>query len=187
VGTPSIPPDHRRLTVDDYMEMPEDGKRYELIDGDLLVSPSPVPRHQRVSSRLEMILVLALQRTGQGEVFHAPLDCVLSPHDVVQPDIIFIRTDRLSLVGEKNIEGAPDLAVEILSGYSRRRDVLLKSALYSRAGVPSYWILDPAIDRMELFRLEGGVYRRVAEVNSPEVARPAEFPGLEIPLAEVFA
>ena len=181
-----IPPGPIKLSIDEFMELPNDGKRYEIIDGELLVTPAPIPRHQRVSRNLQTILILALQKTGQGEVFDAPIDVVLDDHTVVEPDLLFIRTERLHIIGEKNIQGAPDLVVEILSPSTRRTDVLIKSATYAKFGVPSYWIADPDLDRLELYRLQGPAYALVATVSSPAVARPEELPGLEIPLAEVF-
>lgn len=184
---PSIPPGRIRLSVDEYMELPNDGKRYEIVDGDLFMSPAPTPKHQKVSRKLQTILILALERTGQGEVYNAPIDVVLGRYDVVEPDLVFIRTDNLRIVGDKNIQGIPDLLIEILSPSTRRSDVLVKSPLYARFGVPAYWIVDPDIDRIEFFALEGGSYKLAQVASSPEVVRPADFPGLEIPLADVFS
>ena len=183
---PTLPPGPIRLTVDDLRDLPDDGKRYELIDGELHVTPSPAPKHQRVSSKLQFLLVVALQHTDQGEVYNAPMDVVLDDATVVQPDLLFLRTEHLHFIGEKNIQGAPDLVVEILSPSTRRHDVLVKSSLYARFGVPSYWIVDPDLDRIELYRLDGTAYRLATTVQSPAVAEPEEFPGLRLPLLEIF-
>lgn len=183
----SIPPGKIRLTYDEYVDLPDDGKRYEIIDGELFVTPAPVTRHQKISRQLQYILMAALEKEGKGEVYNAPVDVVLSRENVVQPDLLFVRVERRKIIGERYIEAAPDLMVEILSPGTRRRDVLTKSALYARFGVPSYWVVDPDLDRIEFYRLENGTYRLDCTVSSPEVAEPPEFPGLRIPLAEVFA
>jgi Uma2 family endonuclease len=183
---PSIPPGRIRLSIDEYMELPNDGKRYEILDGDLFVTPAPSPRHQKVSRKLQFFLMLALERPGLGEVYDAPIDVILSRHDIFQPDLVFIRRENLHIVGAKNIQGVPDLLVEILSPSTRRTDVLLKSRVYARFRVPAYWIVDPDIDRIELFELEGESYRAAQVASRPEVLRPAAFPDLEIPLDEVF-
>jgi Uma2 family endonuclease len=182
----SIPPGPIRLTVDEYMELPNDGKRYQILDGELDATPAPIPRHQKISQRLELLLVRILEEKGHGTVYHAPIDVILDKHNIVQPDIIFIRSERLEIIGEKNIQGAPDLIVEVLSPSTRRTDILVKSRIYARFGVVHYWVVDPDIDRIEFFRLEGESYKLVETVSAPGVARPAEFAPLEIPLANVF-
>jgi Uma2 family endonuclease len=183
----TIPRGPFKLTIDEYRELPNDGKRYQILDGDLDVAPAPGSRHQRVSRNLEFILVRDLHRRGTGIVHHAPIDVILSRHDIVQPDIVFVRRERRDIVTPADIEGAPDLVVEIVSPSTRRTDVLVKSRLYARCGVPLYWIVDPDIDRIETFRLEGGAYAPEAAALRPDVLRPPSFPGLEIPLEEIFA
>jgi Uma2 family endonuclease len=115
---PSIPPGPFKLTVEDYMELPNDGKRYEILDGDLYVSPPSTPRHQRVSKRLLHSLVRALEEPGLGEVFDAPI--VLDEFTVAQPDLVFIAVDGVAVVGEKNIAGPPALVVEIRANIDRQ-------------------------------------------------------------------
>ncbi|MHB8879399.1 MAG: Uma2 family endonuclease [Myxococcaceae bacterium] len=181
-----MPPGRFKLTVDEYMELPNDGKRYQILDGELDVTPAPSPRHQKISRKLQVILMRALEETGLGEVYNAPIDVILDKHNVIQPDLVFIRKERMEMVGPKNIQGVPDLLVEILSPSTRRTDVLVKSRIYASFGVPSYWIVDPDLDRLELFRLEAGTYVSAGLYSSPAVVTPAEFPGLEIPLAKVF-
>jgi Uma2 family endonuclease len=182
----TMPPGLIRLTLDEYMELPNDGKRYEIIDGELYVTPAPIPKHQKVSRKLQVILFLALEKTGQGEVYNAPIDLILDHHTVVQPDLLFIRSENLHIIGPKNIQGVPNLVVEILSPSTRRTDVLTKGGVYARFGVPFYWIVDPDLDRIEFFRLEDRAYQLQFLRSCPEVATPAEFPGLQISLAEVF-
>jgi Uma2 family endonuclease len=183
----TIPPGRFKLTYEEYAELPNDGKRYEIIDGDLYVNPAPVPKHQKVSRRLQLCLMLQLEEKGLGEVFNAPIDVVLDKHTIVQPDLIFIRKDRLEeLVGSKYIQGPPDLVVEILSPSSRRSDVLLKSRTYASFGVHSYWIADPDIDRLELFTLDNAGYMLQQQANAPDIVEPKDFSGLRVDLSDVF-
>jgi len=159
----------RPLTIDDLELMPDDGHRYELIDGTLIVSPSPSLRHQRVHSRLMKLLLLACP--AQLEVLSAPMDVVLADDTSVQPDILVVRSD---LPGPKVTE-PPVLAVEILSPSSRLIDLNLKRARYERAGVPSYWIVDPDELRLMAWELSDAAYVEVADVSGDgtwQAARP---------------
>lgn len=185
-AAPSIPPGHFKLTVDEYMELPNDGRRYQILDGDLDVSPAPTTMHQRVSRRIQYNLMTVLENAGLGEVFNAPTDVILDNTNVVQPDIVFVRHDNLDIVGEKNIRGVPDLMVEILSPSTRRTDVLTKSRIYASFRIPTYWIVDPDLDRIELYRLRETAYVLERTVSAPAVFRD-EVLGVELPLAAVFA
>ncbi len=149
----------RLLTYDDLLETPDDGQRYEIIGGELHVSPSPTPKHQRVLRNLFLLVHNYSQQYDSGEVFFAPLDTRFGPHDIVEPDLLYIRKDRLPIIAEKLIEGAPDLVVEVLSPSSRQRDRALKLDLYAREGVPEYWIADPERETLTVHALEGGTYR----------------------------
>lgn len=115
----------KKYTYEDYLKTPED-KRYELINGELLMTPSPVPQHQRISGRLEFMLRRFIIERNLGEVFDAPCDVYLDGENVVQPDILFISRDKLGIIGEKNIQGAPDLVIEIISENSVYRDMVQK-------------------------------------------------------------
>ena len=185
-GLSTIPPGKIRLTYDDYLELPDDGKRYEIIDGELHVTPAPTPRHQRISRKVQWELMAALEKKGQGEVFDAPVDVLFDDENLAQPDLIYIPKRRSGIVGEKNIQGAPYLVVEILSPSTRRRDVLVKSALYARFEVPFYWIVDPDIDQIEVFQLQGNAYERIAAASSPQVFEPPGLEGVQLPLKEIF-
>ncbi len=178
--------EHRRLTYEDYVLLPDDGKRYEIIDGELHVSPAPTPRHQRVSLKLARWLLRTLEDAGLGEVYDAPIDLLLHANTVVQPDILFVRTENLSIVGEKNLQGPPDLVVEILSPSSRRRDRLVKFEAYARLGVPSYWIVDPEEQTIEVYEKESGSYRLDCRATPPGTLKPGRFPELALPLKELF-
>ncbi|MEW6675939.1 MAG: Uma2 family endonuclease [Nitrospirota bacterium] len=124
----------KRYTYEDYLKTPED-ERYELIGGELLITPSPIPNHQRISRKLEFMLEKFVTENNLGEVFYAPCDVYLDEENVVQPDILFISKERLNIISEKNIQGAPDLVIEIISENTAYRDLVQKKRLYARFGV----------------------------------------------------
>lgn len=177
-----------KLTYEDYALIPDDGRRHEIIDGDEVVSPSPRTQHQRVVGNLYFLLRRHVREHGLGEVFVAPFDVVLSDYDIVQPDVLFVSDGRLGLVDEVNLKGAPDLVAEVLSESTRRTDLVRKRRLYERAGVAEYWVLDPAIDQVQVFRPRGAAYERAAELTAEAgdaLATPL-LPGFAVPLGEVF-
>ena len=155
-----------KLSYEDYALFPEDGRRHEIIDGDHVVSPAPKTKHQRLVLRLASSVDVHVDDHGLGEVFVAPFDVLLSDHDIVQPDVVFVSESRLHIVDEDNCKGAPDLVIEVLSASTRRRDLLDKRQTFERFGVAEYWVVDPAIDAVQIFRpdLEGR-YRRVEELT----------------------
>jgi Uma2 family endonuclease len=153
-----------RLTYDDLDAIPQErpGDRHELIDGELVVTPSPIPNHQRISINIEFALEAYARETGRGEMFHAPADIRFTPDNVLIPDILFIAKDRQHIVGPKAIDAPPELVVEILSPGTRRRDVTIKRALYARFGVQEYWIVDPAAKTIQALALVGDAYVAIA-------------------------
>ncbi len=176
---------NRPLTYDDLCQMPDDGHRYEIIDGELLVSPSPERRHQKGAARLHLLIGNLVEANGAGEVYFAPVDVRLTPHDVVQPDLLFIRADRLGIYQARGVvEGPPDLVVEILSPANRTVDQVRKAALYARAGVPEYWIVDPDGEDLVAQRLVDGQYERIAPVDG--CVRSAVVTGLTVEIAKLF-
>lgn len=176
----------RKLTYEDYVLFPEDGQRHEIIDGEHYVSPAPTPKHQRVSMRLSIRVGGFVEKHSLGEVLAAPTDVLLSRHDVLQPDILFISNERARIVAEKNVQGAPDLVVEILSSSTRKLDERIKPARYELLGVSEYWIVDPLADRVHVFRPEGESFRKAAELSGDDVLTTPLLPGLEIPLRYLF-
>ena len=140
-------------TWEDVLRMPDDGNRYEFIGGRLYMTPAPVTRHQRVVMRLCSALSRILVDSGRGESFCAPL-LVEFPGtgDRVQPDLLFISNERRAIIGEKQVTGAPDLVVEILSPSTAHRDRGVKLDLYARHGVRQYWIVDPDEDSVDVWR-----------------------------------
>lgn len=178
----------RKLTYEDLRHWPEDGKRHELIDGEHFVTPAPVPRHQFLVVQLVRLLGSWIHERDLGRLYVAPVDVVLGEGDVVEPDLVFIRRDRLGIVGETHVQGAPDLIVEILSPATRRRDEITKRHLYERHGVNEYWVVDPEIDTIKVYRLGDEGYRREAELSveaGDELTSPV-FAGLRVPLVEIF-
>jgi Uma2 family endonuclease len=178
-----------KLTYEDYLGLPEDGKRHEIIDGEHYVSPVPVLRHQIILANLLGHLAPLVHERHLGRVLLAPLDVVLSETDVVQPDILFVSTHHLDRLTEANLQGAPDLAVEILSDSTRRTDEITKRRLYERHGVAEYWVVDPVLESIKVYRRNAqDRYERAAELTL-EAADTLTTPllaGLQIPLQAVF-
>lgn len=164
-----------KFTYRDYLLLPEE-KRYELIDGDLYMVPAPRPYHQIVSGEIELALRLFVDQKGMGRIIHSPCDVYFSQYDVVQPDILFISTEKLGIIKENFVEGAPDLLIEILSPSSREKDRELKRKLYARNGVQEYWIVDPEGKTIEVLTLlqddlqRHSIFRGEEKLKSPLLA-----------------
>jgi len=176
-------------TYEDYLAFPEDGKRYEIIEGDCFMSPAPTTKHQRISRRLLYVLEDYFLRTKAGEVFDAPTDVILSDINIVQPDILVVLAARGSIITEKNIQGAPDLVIEIISESTRKTDETTKKKIYEQYGVLEYWIVDPELALVKIYRLTDGRYGRAEEraEERGETVTTVLLPGLDISLTEVFA
>ena len=181
-----------KLTYQDLRRLPDDGLRHEILDGVHFVSAAPFPPHQRISGRLHLRMGAFVEQYSLGEVFYAPVDVLLSKHDIVEPDLFFIASGREAIVAATQVKGTPDLVVEILSRSTRSRDLGIKRDIYERAGVQEYWLLDPK-------RAHAIVYRRQS-LGSPTFLPPLLLtaaaddrlttpllPGLEISLREVLA
>ena len=175
-------PAQGKWTYDDYACLPDDGKRYEVIRGELYESGAPRPLHQRVITRLAFFLEGYLQESKLGTVFVTPIDVILPDKlgDPVQPDIVVIRRESLPVVGELNIQGAPDLVMEVLSPSNPSHDVRLKYEIYAEAGVPEYWIIDPRERTAEIHVLRDGSYRLLGSFGEDEVARSEVLAGFAV-------
>jgi len=169
----------------DYLQLPED-KRYEILDGELCVVPAPNIRHQRVGLRLRLALYLYAQSRGLGEVFDSPCDVVLSEENVVQPDILFVRSQRSHIVGPANVRGTPDLAVEILSPSRRSTDLEIKRKIYARFGVQEYWIVDPDAATVEVLVWGESGYASARVFTGADRLSSPLLPELNLPLSEIF-
>jgi Uma2 family endonuclease len=176
----------RKLTYEDYVLFPEDGQRHEIIDGEHYVSPAPIPKHQLVLVELTTSLNSFVKPRRLGRILAAPTDVLLSRHDIVQPDLLFISNERASILNDKNIQGAPDLMIEILSKSTRKLDEDLKPGRYEQLGVREYWIVDPIAEWVRVFRKEGESLRQMAELSVGDVLTTPPLPGLEIPLRDLF-
>lgn len=181
-----------RLTYDDLVTLfpDEDGVRRELIDGELFVTPSPFIRHQRLVIRLTTALANHLAaHPGQGEVFGSPLDVVMTPYDVVEPDVLVVLGDQLDVLTDKHIHGAPGIVVEILSKGTRKRDLTLKRQLFDREGVREYWIIDPDGNTVAVRRRDAnGSFPLATTLGSGngETLTTALLPGWELQLERLF-
>lgn len=182
----ALQPEARRYTYADLAEFPDDHYRREIIDGELIVTPSPVPRHQlsvmNICGRL-----YNYRHTHGGQVYPAPLDVVFADDNVVEPDVLFVRSDHLDRIGEKFIKQAPDLVVEVSSPSTRRLELVCKRELYERFGVPEYWYVDLDAERVEVYRLTGGTYPPPQLRYPGELLEPASLKGFSMPVREALA
>ena len=175
----------KRYTYEDYLKT-LNNKRYEPIDGELLMTPSPVPRHQLISGKLEFKLREFITKNKIGEVFDAPCDVYLDNENVVQPDILFISKERLDIIGDKNIQSAPDIVIEIISENSVYRDMVQKKRLYARFGVKEYWIVIPEEKEVEVYILKDEAYQLYKTYTKVDILESPSLKGLKIGLKEIF-
>jgi Uma2 family endonuclease len=172
-----------KLTYEDYAAIPDDGRRHEIIDGEHYVNPAPNTYHQIVLANLVVALVPYVRDRQLGRVLPSPIDVVLTGHDVIQPDLIFVRAAQEHII-QKRVEGTPDLVVEILSESNRRYDIRIKYDRYERGGVSEYWIVDPDELAVRVFRRAGA---RFAPVDVGDTITTPLLPGFELPLSVIFA
>jgi len=175
-----------KLTYDDYFALSDD-KRYELMEGELFMVPAPDFYHQIVSGNIELLLREFVKKRNIGIVAYAPVDVVLSPEDVLQPDILFISKENRGIITKRNVAGAPDLVIEILSPSTQERDKLVKRDIYSEYGVKEYWIVDPVGKNIEVMTLGTEGYKLHAIFLNDEVLTSPLIEGFSLPLKEVFA
>ena len=176
-----------KFTYEDYKSLPEsETRRYELIEGELVMVPSPNEYHQRISGRLEFILRAFVEDKNLGRVYDAPFDVVFSEEDVVQPDILFVSKERFSIITEEEIRGAPDLVVEIFSPATAERDRTYKKTLYARHGVKEYWIVDPEEKTIKVMALGKAGFESSGSYGKRDSLKTSIFLGLAINLSEVF-
>lgn len=175
-----------KFTYEDYLLLPDDGKRYEIIEGELYMTPSPIIKHQNISSELVEKIRRYVNQNRLGTVLYAPCDVIFSKTNIVQPDIIFVSKSNRAIIKEKNIQGAPDLLVEITSPNTRKRDLVLKKKLYAKFDVQEYWIVFTEEEKVEVWRLAGGAYELDGAYEKQERLLTPLLKGLQIDLTEIF-
>ncbi|MXZ71229.1 MAG: Uma2 family endonuclease [Acidobacteria bacterium] len=176
-----------KFTYEDYRTAPPD-KRYELLDGDLLLTPAPSIKHQRVQVRLGRRLAQFIEKRALGEFFFAPCDVVLSDTDVVQPDLLFVSRERDHLLRNgENVRGAPDLVVEILSPATADRDRGYKRTLYAAHGVTECWLIDPDAETVEVHRLRDSALEVAHTFDRGQTLRSPLLAGFEVDLHDIFS
>lgn len=172
-----------KLTYDDYAAIPSDGKTYQIVDGEVFVSPAPSPYHQRASKRLQRQLEEYFETSGRGEVFNAPIDLILGPHDIMQPDLVVAPPAAIT---RRGIEDVPILVVEVLSPSTATFDRQVKARRLAALGVPHYWILDHDARRLECFTNESGAFSLAATAEGDAKIGAPGFGGLTIDLAPLW-
>ena len=176
-----------KFTLEDYRNLPEsETKRYELLGGEIVMAPAPVPYHQMVSINIVRWLDSYARRSRLGVVLYSPIDVILSEEDVVQPDILFISNEHRGIIQEDRIHGAPDLVIEILSPATAGRDRSFKRTLYARSGVQEYWLVDPDSKSIEVLTLGPQGYQQAGRYEKNQRLRSPLLSGLIIVLDEIF-
>jgi len=194
-----------RLTYPELRLLPDNGRGYELIEGEVYlngekihldalidasecpVTPSPSEKHQRVSGNLFASIHPHVKSHRLGKVYHAPFDVVLGEHNALQPDLVFVSAARVGIVGPEYIVGAPDLVVEILSPFRADYDRVTKFEHYAQHGVKEYWIIDPIAETVEVFRLAEDRYKPVALILGDQFVETPLLPGWRLAAHDLFA
>ena len=177
-----------KLTIEDYEALPDDGMRHEIIDGEHYVTASARLRHQAISRNLTILIGSFVRDRELGRLFPAPTDVYLSRFDALVPDLIFVSTVGNAVLTDKNIQGPPDLVIEILSPGTRKRDERLKRDRYAHFGVREYWIVDPELETIKILELGATGYGPPRELALERAERVSSsvLPGLDLPLDPIF-
>ena len=174
------------LTYEDYAALPNDGNRYEILEGELAVTPAPSTKHQTASVNLTVLLTQHIKARDLGKLFHAPVDLILESTSVLQPDLLFVAKARQNIITDRAVEGAPDLVIEILSPTTSRSDRVTKAQIYARHKVPAYWIVDPELETVEIYLLNVDSYRLTATLQG-EIPMPVPpFADLKFAAKDLF-
>jgi Uma2 family endonuclease len=175
-----------RMNYDQLCLLPEDGNQYELFDGELVMTASPIARHQEIVGKLHVLLQQHVQSNSLGKVYVAPLDTIMDEFTIVQPDLLFVSRERVAEIVKERIEGAPDLVVEVLSPGTFHKDLRRKMRVYSQFGVREYWIVDPEEETIELHQRVGEKLQLARKFASGETFQTALLPGFEMQVRSVF-
>ena len=181
-GRPQAP----LLTAEDYYNLPDNGLRYQLIEGELYMAPVPNLYHQTISGNLEFMFRSYLEQNPLGILLHASVDAVFHAESIWQPDIFIVLNANRHILKEQLCEGVPDFIVEILSPNNRELDLHTKRAVYARRGVTEYRIVDPNAKEMLIYRFDENISEPVTRLKSPASAKSPLFPGLTIELDAMF-
>lgn len=179
-------PNQGQWTYSDYKALPDDGRRYEIVNGVLLLMPSPSRSHQKTVGEIFTYLRAHIQTAGLGEVYMAPFDVELTPDTVFQPDVLVVLNAGLAKVTEDGVIGAPDLVIEVASPSTGPYDRLTRYPEYARAGVPEYWIVKPEQRTVEVLALEGGEYYSLGVFRGQEILPSRVVPELPVPVEKFF-
>jgi Uma2 family endonuclease len=174
------------LTYEDYVLLPNDRNRYEILEGELTVTPASSTKHQTASVNLLVLLSQYIKELDLGKLFHAPIDLILEASSVLQPDLLFVTKARQHIMTERAIEGAPDLVIEILSPTTSRTDRVTKAQIYAHHSVPAYWIVDLEQEAIEIYLLEANGYRLAVTLQGKTPMFAPPFKELEIAAEDVF-
>ena len=182
------PPPQGEWTYEDYLHLPDDGLRYEVIGGNLYMSPAPRPKHQKILLKLIAVLYDFVYGQELGEIYHAPIDVILPEQAApVQPDLLYIPHANLEIVGETNIEGTPDLIVEVLSPGNATHDQITKFQAYAQSGVKEYWIVDGEAGVIDVFVLRGRAYAPLGRFTADEIVASEVLPALQVKVSDICA
>jgi Uma2 family endonuclease len=185
MATLSLEKRKKQYTYEDYEKLPE-GAPYQLIGGELIMVPSPIPYHQLIKRRIEFELIKFVEERMLGEVLDAPIDVYLSETETYQPDIIFISKERLNIIGEKRIESAPDIVIEILSPSTAYYDLRHKRRVYESSGVKEYWIVDPMEKGIEVYENINGEFKLYSQAQKTGRVDSTLLKGFGVELEKVF-
>jgi Uma2 family endonuclease len=176
-----------KMTAKQFLELGQDppGVRLELVDGEVAVSPSPIPAHGYVVIKLGALLLLYVEKNDLGRIY-PDTDTIFGEHDVRRPDLLYFSKSRLHLIGKKAMEGPPDLCIEVISPSSGTIDRRDKFQQYAKGDVAFYWIVDPKRKTIEAFQLDRGEYKDAGKGGGDDVVKLPPFADLSIPLGDVW-
>ncbi len=175
-----------KFSYEDLQHIPPDRNRYEIVDGDLLVTPAPNTLHQTIVLNLSSELLQHVRKHRLGRIFIAPYDVVFTSSTVLEPDLLFVSRPRLNIIGKKNLSGPPDLVVEVLSESTAQVDREIKSKQYALYGVPEFWLIDPEGKTVEILRLKEGGYELASRLVFGDTLTSPLFSGLSLPIASLW-
>jgi Uma2 family endonuclease len=174
------------LTYEDYVLLPNDGKRYEILEGELAVTPAPSTKHQIASANIFKLVTRHIDDKGLGTLLYAPVDLILESNSVLQPDLLFVSKARQNIITDRAVEGAPDLVIEILSPTTSRTDRVTKAQIYARNAVPAYWIVDPEQKTVEVYLLHMDSFRLAVTLQGETPLPVPPFTDLKFAAKDIF-